>query len=351
MQYLHELPEEISIKIIQVITYSGWCRSCGHVRSTAPDQLSRAGGCARTQIGRRAVAFAARLKFGLGMTYRKVCEVLDFFGLSITPGGLVQAFHRMALEMIGVWLQIFKRIRAGPLVHADETSWYVGEPGWWLWVFCNRQCTMYSVAPSRGSDVVERNLGKKYAGVLVTDCLSSYDPIQCAKQKCIAHHKGALSDAIKRLPDSVTEPLKSLKRLLSAALGLARARKDMSSEKFQHYFRNLKDAVNRILDKDYEHEGVGKALHRFRNYRKSLFTFLKAPAVPATNNLAERQLRPGVISRKLSCGNRTDKGRRTWQILTSIAATCQQQDRSFTALVAQTLPLKASTPQLFNREG
>jgi hypothetical protein len=29
--------------------------------------------------------------------------------------------------------------------------------------------------------------------------------------------------------------------------------------------------------------------------------------------LAERQLRPAVIARKISCGNKTQKGARTWQ--------------------------------------
>ncbi|WP_160164440.1 transposase [Pedosphaera parvula] len=44
--------------------------------------------------------------------------------------------------------------------------------------------------------------------------------------------------------------------------------------------------------------------------------------VEATNNLAERQLWPAVIARKVSCGNKTPKGAHSWEILTSLAATC-----------------------------
>jgi hypothetical protein len=32
-----------------------------------------------------------------------------------------------------------------------------------------------------------------------------------------------------------------------------------------------------------------------------------------------------VIARKISCGNKTDRGRLTWQILVSLAATCPQR--------------------------
>ena len=66
-----------------------------------------------------------------------------------------------------------------------------------------------------------------------------------------------------------------------------------------------------------------------------LFTFLDHDGVEATNNLAERQLRPAVIARKISGGNKTPKGARTWQILTSLAATCAQRATSFIAALAR----------------
>jgi hypothetical protein len=61
--------------------------------------------------------------------------------------------------------------------------------------------------------------------------------------------------------------------------------------------------------------------------------------VEATNNLAERQLRPAVIARKISCGNKTQKGARTRQILASLA-TCAQRATSFIAELARAAPLQ-----------
>jgi Transposase IS66 family len=64
-------------------------------------------------------------------------------------------------------------------------------------------------------------------------------------------------------------------------------------------------------------------------YPGHLLTFLDHDDVEATNNLVERQLRPAAIAREVSCGNRTPKGARTLQILTSLAATCAQRATSF----------------------
>jgi hypothetical protein len=72
-----------------------------------------------------------------------------------------------------------------------------------------------------------------------------------------------------------------------------------------------------------------------------LLTFLLHCAVEATNNLAERQLRPAVIARKVSCGPRTRAGTDAWQVLSSLAATCRQRAESFIELVAAKMAFAA----------
>lgn len=61
---------------------------------------------------------------------------------------------------------------------------------------------------------------------------------------------------------------------------------------------------------------AAKVAERIRKRRHLLFTFLDDPALEATNNRAERAMRPAVIARK-SGGNRTQRGKRTWEILAS----------------------------------
>ena len=59
-----------------------------------------------------------------------------------------------------------------------------------------------------------------------------------------------------------------------------------------------------------------------------------------TNNLAERQLRPAVIRRKLSCGNKTRRGARTFEVLASLAATCRQRGEDFLQIAANAARLQ-----------
>jgi hypothetical protein len=68
-----------------------------------------------------------------------------------------------------------------------------------------------------------------------------------------------------------------------------------------------------------------KHLWRERPY---LFTFLYCPGLDATNNAAERALRPLVVARKNWGGNRTQKGARAQAVLTSILQTAQQQGKN-----------------------
>ena len=65
-------------------------------------------------------------------------------------------------------------------------------------------------------------------------------------------------------------------------------------------------------------------------------------SVEPTNNRAERSLRPAVISRKISCGNKTDRGRMTWQVLASLSATCVQRGNDFVDYLAAHIPLQAT---------
>ena len=58
---------------------------------------------------------------------------------------------------------------------------------------------------------------------------------------------------------------------------------------------------------------------------KKLFTFLKRPGMPPTNNHAERALRGPVISRKISFGSRSDAGAQAFAILASLLGTARRQ--------------------------
>ena len=103
---------------------------------------------------------------------------------------------------------------------------------------------------------------------------------------------------------------------------------------------NLKRRAHELLDTERPQSQEEKVRMRLWKQRDHLFTFLEHTAVPATHNLAERPLRPAVIARKISCGNKTETGAQAWQVLASIAATCHQVGRSFIQALSEQLRLQ-----------
>ena len=72
----------------------------------------------------------------------------------------------------------------------------------------------------------------------------------------------------------------------------------------------------------------GKAItlqKRINKYREDLIRFVTHPDVEFHNNRAERQIRPMVISRKVSFGSNTQSGARRHCVINSIVETCKLQ--------------------------
>ena len=59
----------------------------------------------------------------------------------------------------------------------------------------------------------------------------------------------------------------------------------------------------------------------FRNHRDDLFRFIDNPEIESTNNIAERGLRHAVVMRKISNGNRSQKGADITKRLLSVTET------------------------------
>ena len=109
-QFIEELPP-VRPHVTRRRTFEGRGPRCEKlVRSTHPRQMSTAGGCAGVQLGAHAVAIAADIKHGLGLTLRKTCRALWLpfghelraewlGGLRVSAGGLLQAFVRSAEKL------------------------------------------------------------------------------------------------------------------------------------------------------------------------------------------------------------------------------------------------------------
>ena len=323
-------------------TYQGQCPHCGPVRSTHPAQVSTAQGAAGTHLGARALAFSALLNKRHGLTLRRTCAVLEQgFGLSLSPGGLSQALTRMAAKVAPAYEQLREHLRHSPAVHSDETGWWVDGHTAWLWVFTNDQYTLYHIGPRNGQVLTEQ-LGDDFAGVLISDCLNIYDAHPGRKSKCVAHHLKAIKQALREKPNSGF--LLEIRALLKGTALLHHAREQMDPGYYAELMAGAAASLDRLLAPEYPPGTEEKIANRLRKQRPHLLTFLHEAGVDPTNNQAERQLRPAVIARKLSCGNRSEAGARAQAILASLAATCAQQGQDFSAKLAGHLCLANAPP-------
>ena len=345
-QIIEEIPK-IQPKVIRLRTYKAICPHCGEVRSRHPLQVSEAIGAAKVHLGPRALAITAMLNKALGTTVRKTCRILqDILGLRLTPGGLTQITHRLADKFQDDYQQLLEGLRSAPVVHCDETSWWVGGPKYYLWVFTNSNTTAYRVENGRGRGIITDTLGADFPGVLVSDCLNIYDNATPLQQKCYSHHLKAISEAIEQHPRQGEGFLNDCRFVLHTAMSVKKMEPRISPAEYVDNRSRLEQCADNLVNRSDLIPSEEKIRVRLAKQRDHFFTFMYHVSVDATNNLAERQLRPAVIARKVSCGNRTLKGKRTWEILASIAATAAQRSQSFLDVVAERTRLLSTHPIL-----
>jgi len=329
-QFEVDLPE-VKPQITRFVTYSGYCAICKkRVRSRHPDQTSLASGAAGVVVGPRAKAFAADLKHRLGVSYGKVSEVLnDAFDLQVSRSGWCQADQKLAETARPVYEQLVELVRQCSVVHADETGWRIDTMSAWLWVFTNREATVYAIRDNRSSDVVVEILGQEFKGILASDCFLAYDDRRLKdwlKQKCLAHLLTDLKEMKESKTGRALHFARQLTTLLQEALTLKAEKPRLDPFTFYQRSQILEAQLDTLISskrklKDRENARFAR---RLRKHRAHLLRFLYVDELEATNNQAERMLRPAVITRKTNGCNRTRQGADAHAILSSVLVTCRQ---------------------------
>lgn len=329
-QYVTDIPV-VQVKTTRFLTYSGYCCRCQkRVRSHHPEQTSEATGAAGVLVGPRAKALATDLKHRLGVSYGKVSEVLnDAFGLRVSRSGWCQADQKLANAARPVYERLIELIRQCSVVHADETGWRIGTLSAWLWVFTNREITVYAIRANRSSDVVLDILGEKFKGVLASDDFLAYDDkrlVTWLKQRCLSHLLTDLKDMQESKTGRALQFARQMTALLRTAMQLKVEKASLDPFTFAQRAQALENQLDQLISlrrrlTDPDNVRFAK---RLRKHRPHLLRFLYVDGLDATNNQAERMLRPAVITRKTNGCNRTQPGAEAHAILASLLVTCHQ---------------------------
>jgi hypothetical protein len=330
-QFVVEIPP-VKPSVTQFVNHSGTCTRCGRrSRSRHADQTSGATGAAGVQIGPRALALAVDIKHRVGVVYRKVTGLFDmFFGLHVSPGALVRAEKRIAQSCEPTYQRLIEEVRHSPVVHADETGWHIAtaDKKAWLWVFATPGGeTLYAIRTSRGKDVVDDVLGDEYVGTLVVDGWGAYKSLECRKAQCIAHLFRRCAELLEVQKRGSARFPHAVKEILTWAMDLKRVQLEglWSTRLYRRQVRQLEADFDKLLHGQLTDPDNRRFAKHLRAHQDEVFVFLRDPAVAPTNNLAEREIRPAVLVRKISAGNRTPVGAHVHEVLASLSRTAERK--------------------------
>lgn len=308
----------------------GRCVRCKRtLRGRHPLQTSDALGAAGVSIGPRALALAADLNKRIGTPFGKVSLVLyTAFSLSVSRGGLYLALERVARTLAPTYDALVGQTQEAPMVAVDETGWKVGGQLHWLWAFVTPTTTVYRIMDGRGYDEACQILAPGFSGTLLRDGWAPY--------RCFEHavHQSCLAHLIRRCRENLEMAQRGAARLPHALLRLLLHALELRDHWLEQpptplgraiHVGRLEAAMGRLLAWKPSVESNRKLVKHLRNERGALFTFLREPAVPATNWWGEQAIRPAVVTRKVWGGNRTAAGAITQQVIASVIRTCTQQ--------------------------
>jgi transposase len=268
--------------------------------------------------------------------YERLVEVCrEVFGLTISEGGVDQAWRRLGERARPTYEALGAEVRAGPVIGSDETSARVAGRNAWHWVFQTPTASYHVIVPRRNAEVIAAFLGETRPAGWVSDLWSPQVQVDAqTHQICLAHQIRNLTYAAEAdgYPGLVWAV--ELRHLFGRAIHLHAIRATITPASFTMRRRRIDNAVDRlvfrtILPDEPDTANARRLQERYREHRASLFVFFDRPDVPPTNNASEQDLRPSVIHRKVTGGYRSWAGAQTSAILTSLFATARKRGQSF----------------------
>jgi len=319
-----ELPEA-PVRVIEHVYLARQCPNPGCRATVTPAAASAAElgvPSARERLGVRLVSLIAALRAELRLPVNLIQWYLEaVHGLELSVGAIVGALDRVATRAAGAVEAILATIRGSPVVHADETGFREDGVNGYLWSF-STPTERYVVRGGRDKAVVDAVLGPDFAGVLVTDFYAAYDHYDGPHQRCWTHLLRDIHTLKDRHPADAA--LRAWADQVRAVYD--RACRVTGSEPIRRHARRRCDAdllavCQPFLEADAATVPQATLCRRIAKYLPELFTFVADPTVPATNNAAERSVRPVVVQRKISGGTRSPSGTTTFMRLATLFGT------------------------------
>ncbi|WNG29251.1 IS66 family transposase [Cystobacter fuscus] len=314
---------------------------CAPVTAPAPPRL--------LQGGRYSVDFAVHValqKYGFHLPLARQERMYRREGLGVDTQTLWDQLSALAHHLQPSYEALPSLVFTSPLIHADETHWYLLDKGpgkkWYAWTVASARAVYHRILPSRSGATARQVLGD-YQGVVMVDGYAAYQtatkssadgPASCSLVFCWAHVRRKFVEAEKVAP-ACAQVLSLIGQLYAIEAGLPDPHAlegELQAAALAHRLavRREKSAplVASIREWALAQRALpGSALRKALEYMLELWSgltvFLSNAWVPLDNNLVERQLRDMVLGRKNHYGSKSLRGTEVAALFYSLMETAR----------------------------
>lgn len=304
----------------------------------------------RSEFGLEIIVTIAHLIYIVGLSFDKVCLLLNFFqNLKLRKSQVDASLNQLSKHWEAEFDTLCTLLANSAVVHADETSWSLNS----VWAFLSEQVRLLFFGVPKDAQTLSQILDPAtFSGILISDDASVYRNFT-QSQKCWAH---LLRKAIKLtlLDPEVTVYRQLTDRLLEIYRKACRVQRDKRYSDAGRAARvaELDDEVLDLVAPIWAAELPPHQEGSLEDYRllcnelmrllleQQLFVFVTAPATTAphgetqpvagTNNESERTLRNPAQARATGRTTKSVRGARRRTVITSVLESLRQYLLDFT---------------------
>lgn len=302
----------------------------------------------RSEFGIEIILAIAYLAYLVGLSFDKVCQLMNFFqNLRLQKSQVDALLNQLARHWEHEFDLLCTLLANSAVVHADETGWSINS----VWAFLSEKVRLLFFGVHKNADVLGQILDPAtFEGIVVSDDAAVYANFT-KSQKCWAH---LLRKAIKlTLLEPGNEAYRTFTdRLLEIYRAACRLQRDrrFSETGRQRKVAELDDELLALCGPVWfaelpKQEGSADDYRLLMNelmrlmLGRQLFTFVTAAAVetplggtqaiPGTNNEAERTLRSPAGARDTRRTDKTLRGSRRRTVIVSVLESLRQHLSTF----------------------
>lgn len=318
-----EIPPQL-VTIVEHRLHRALCRRCGET-VTAPLPA----GVTRSPFGPRLQALVASFSGVYRLSRREARRLLtEVFGVTMSPGTVSAIEARVSDALSVAHAEALGSVRTDTVLGVDETPWHLRGELHWLWTAVGADAIAHRIDRRRNAHAMRRLIGKRFAGVLVTDRMGAYDKHALERrQLCWAH----IERDLRALAEGPRGGRRFGRRGVEIAGAVMRAHRRFAEhgdrERMQHELQPVWERLVDLLARgaDDPNKRVRGTSRHLIDRAEALLTFADVPGVSPTNNSAERAVRKPVLWRRGCFGSQSERGLRFAERMLTVTATIRRR--------------------------